>query len=194
MDEAIEIGGARVSRAARLAEQPSRTIVLRLRFADFARVTRSHTVAQAFGNPQLGGEPWFVRITYAAQKAYEYSDRLTDRERYIVTAAYHAVVTGNVDQQISAYRTVLDGAGADDLGRRLREGRVDLITFTASSTVRNFVELVGTEIGDARVVSIGPITSATARELGLPVHAEAEVHSIPGLLDALTRYAPTAGE
>ena len=96
--------------------------------------------------------------------------------------------------EVVAYRTVLDGAGADDLRRRLREGRVDLITFTASSTVRNFVELVGTEIGDARVVSIGPITSATARELGLPVHAEAEVHSIPGLLDALTRYAPTAGE
>jgi tetratricopeptide (TPR) repeat protein len=48
------------------------------------------------------------RAVRAAEKAYEYRDRLTDRERYIVMAAYHAVVTGNVDQQISAYRNVLD--------------------------------------------------------------------------------------
>jgi tetratricopeptide (TPR) repeat protein len=49
-----------------------------------------------------------ARSVWAAQKAYEHRDRLTDRERYLVTAAYHTVVTGNVDQQISAYRTVLD--------------------------------------------------------------------------------------
>lgn len=96
--------------------------------------------------------------------------------------------------EVVAYRTILDGAGAEDIRRRLTEGRVDIITFTASSTVRNFVDLVGTEIGNARVASIGPITSATARELGLPVHVEAEVHSIPGLLEALTRFAATVSE
>jgi tetratricopeptide (TPR) repeat protein len=48
------------------------------------------------------------RAIWAAEKAYEHRDRLTDRERYIVTAAYHTVVTGNVDQQIAAYRNVLD--------------------------------------------------------------------------------------
>ncbi|HEX7024849.1 MAG TPA: uroporphyrinogen-III synthase, partial [Gemmatimonadales bacterium] len=96
--------------------------------------------------------------------------------------------------EVVAYRTILDGAGAEDIRRRLAEGRVDIITFTASSTVRNFVDLVGTEIGNARVASIGPITSATARELGLPVHVEAEVHSIPGLLEALTRFAATVSE
>jgi len=49
-----------------------------------------------------------ARAVAAATKAYEYRDRLTDRERYLVIAAYHSVVTGNKDQQISAYRTVLD--------------------------------------------------------------------------------------
>ncbi len=49
-----------------------------------------------------------ARAVWAAGKAYEYRDRLTDRERYLVTAAYHSVVTGDRDQQISAYRTVLD--------------------------------------------------------------------------------------
>lgn len=49
-----------------------------------------------------------ARAVEAASKAYEFRDRLTERERYLVTAAYHTVVTGNTDQQISAYRTVLD--------------------------------------------------------------------------------------
>ncbi len=49
-----------------------------------------------------------ARAVWAAEKAYEYRDRLTDRERYLVTAAYYSVVTGNRDQQIAAYRTVLD--------------------------------------------------------------------------------------
>jgi tetratricopeptide (TPR) repeat protein len=48
------------------------------------------------------------RAVEAATKAYEFRDRLTNRERYLVIAAYHSVVTGNHDQQISAYRTLLD--------------------------------------------------------------------------------------
>jgi tetratricopeptide (TPR) repeat protein len=48
------------------------------------------------------------RAVAAANKAYEYRERLTDRERYLVIGAYHSVVTGNRDQQISAYRSVLD--------------------------------------------------------------------------------------
>ena len=48
------------------------------------------------------------RAVEAATKAYLHRDRLTERERYLVIAAYHSVVTGNRDQQISAYRTLLD--------------------------------------------------------------------------------------
>jgi uroporphyrinogen III methyltransferase/synthase len=67
----------------------------------------------------------------------------------------------------------------------------DYLTFTASSTVRSFVGLLDPEdrarLNGAvpRVVSIGPITSATAREEGLTVHAEAAEHTIPGLVEAL---------
>ena len=49
-----------------------------------------------------------ARAVWAATKAYENRDRLTERERYLVVASYHSVVTGDVDQQISAYRTLLD--------------------------------------------------------------------------------------
>ena len=93
---------------------------------------------------------------------------------------------------VAAYRTEPDGTGEDEVRRRLRDGGIDAITFTASSTVRNFIGFMGTEIGDAAVVSIGPVTSRTAREHGLPVHAEAERYDIPGLIGALIAWYRTA--
>jgi tetratricopeptide (TPR) repeat protein len=56
------------------------------------------------------------RAVEAATKAFQYRDRLTDRERYNVMAAYHMVVTRNRDQAISAYRTLLDTYPDDLIG------------------------------------------------------------------------------
>ena len=62
----------------------------------------------------------------------------------------------------------------------------DYVTFTSSSTVRFFLESVGDGfLAGTRVVSIGPVTSATARELGLDVAVEAERHDPEGLVAAL---------
>jgi uroporphyrinogen III methyltransferase/synthase len=62
----------------------------------------------------------------------------------------------------------------------------DYVTFTSSSTVRNLVEALGDRFpASARIVSIGPVTSATARELGLSIDVEAERHDVDGLLAAL---------
>jgi uroporphyrinogen III methyltransferase/synthase len=62
----------------------------------------------------------------------------------------------------------------------------DYVTFTSSSTVRNFVEVVGDGVPpSARVVSIGPVTSEAAREAGLNVDIEATRHDIDGLVEAL---------
>ena len=63
-------------------------------------------------------------------------------------------------------------------------GHADYVTFTSSSTVRFFLENASIPNG-ARVVSIGPVTSETARRLGLQVDVEAEKHDIDGLVDAL---------
>jgi tetratricopeptide (TPR) repeat protein/tRNA A-37 threonylcarbamoyl transferase component Bud32 len=49
-----------------------------------------------------------ARSIWAAQQAYEHRDHLTDRERYLVVAAYHMIVTGDRDEQIANYRNVLD--------------------------------------------------------------------------------------
>jgi len=86
---------------------------------------------------------------------------------------------------VSAYRTLPESADATDLRARLEGNEIDWLTFTASSTVRNYVTLMGSYVGRARVAVIGPITAETARELGLRVDLEASEYTIGGLVDAL---------
>jgi uroporphyrinogen III methyltransferase/synthase len=87
---------------------------------------------------------------------------------------------------LSVYRTVPATPDPADL-ERVRAGRFDAVTFTSSSTVDNFCDAVGA-VPDPQplVVSIGPITSGTARERGLRVDVEADPHTIDGLVEALT--------
>lgn len=83
---------------------------------------------------------------------------------------------------VPVYRTVrpdLAPEAADALAT------ADVVTFTSSSTVRHFVELAGVEAVPPVVACIGPITAATARELGLAVTVEAAEHTIAGLVAAL---------
>jgi uroporphyrinogen III methyltransferase/synthase len=83
------------------------------------------------------------------------------------------------------YRTTRATPAADDLAV-VRAGAVDAVTFTSSSTVDNFCAIVGAFEGDQPlVVSIGPVTSQTARDRGLRVDTEADPHTIDGLVAAL---------
>ena len=84
------------------------------------------------------------------------------------------------------YETVAEPLDADQLSALERATH---ITFTSSSTVRFFMDAVDGALPAARVVSIGPVTSGTARELGLEVHVEAGRHDIEGLVDALLEDA-----
>src|SRR5262249_44721046 len=89
---------------------------------------------------------------------------------------------------LAVYRT--EPAPADpDVIERVRGGDVDAITFTSSSTVDNFCDAVGSvpEQAQPHVVSIGPVTTASARARGLRVDADADPHTIDGLIDALVR-------
>src|SRR2546423_6038339 len=85
---------------------------------------------------------------------------------------------------LPVYRTVT--AAPDPAALAQVRDRVDAITFTSSSTVTNFCDAVGA-LSDPQplVVSIGPITSQTARERGLRVDAEADPHTIEGLVTEL---------
>ncbi len=90
-----------------------------------------------------------------------------------------------------AYESAPSSEGKDELARRLEAGEVDCVTFTASSTVENFVGAFGAGeatrlLLETRVACIGPITAETARGHGLRVDAEAGEYTIPGLVEAVT--------
>jgi uroporphyrinogen III methyltransferase/synthase len=89
--------------------------------------------------------------------------------------------------EVALYETVAETPDPDAL-EQARDA--DFITFTSSSTVKNFMEASSNGIPEgARVVSIGPITSEAAREAGLTVDIEADRHDIGGLVDALLTAA-----
>jgi uroporphyrinogen-III synthase len=95
---------------------------------------------------------------------------------------------------VEAYQTVVPAASRARLRNVLRNPshRPHLATFTSSSTVRNFVNLVGTskaQLRGIRFASIGPVTSTTLRELGMNTDIQASEFTIPGLVKALVTAA-----
>ena len=87
-----------------------------------------------------------------------------------------------------AYRTVPETRDETGARRRLLEEGADLITFTSSSTVENFLALGLPWPARMQVASIGPVTSKTARDRGLTVAVEARRHDIPGLVEAVRKF------
>lgn len=90
---------------------------------------------------------------------------------------------------VAAYKTTRPAGFPDTVMHDLAAGRIDLLAFASSSTVANFVDLVGDQPWSGHVVSIGPVTTQTAVELGLTVAAEADPHTIEGLVATLTEVA-----
>ncbi len=141
-------------------------------------------------------------------------------ERFVAEALAEALRAGRGRWAAGADRPRRRGApgasrGAPGTGRRGRRGRAlrdgsrarhpadeleaarsaDYLTFTSSSTVRNFAEALDRRLPErARVVSIGPVTSEAARQAGLEVAVEAERHDIEGLIEALLADAASRGE
>jgi uroporphyrinogen III methyltransferase/synthase len=89
-----------------------------------------------------------------------------------------------VDEAL-AYRTVPETRDTSGAQRQLAQGGADLITFTSSSTVENFLALGLPWPKGMHIASIGPITSKTVRDQGLEVDVEARRHDIDGLVQAI---------
>jgi len=91
---------------------------------------------------------------------------------------------------VEAYQTVVPAQSRRRLREVLRHRRPHWVTFTSSSTARNFALLLGTArlnraLQGVRVASIGPVTSKTLRELGLRVNVQARKYTIPGLVQVM---------
>ncbi len=93
---------------------------------------------------------------------------------------------------ITVYRTVKETAAlVPAVSELLQEVNFDLVTFTSSSTVKNFADILEglgvTGYGTIPCAAIGPVTADTAREIGFRVDFTAGVHTIDGLMDAILR-------
>jgi uroporphyrinogen III methyltransferase/synthase len=96
--------------------------------------------------------------------------------------------------EIAVYRTVRPQTDkTEELRGLLKEGKIDLVTFTSSSTVRNFVAMFPEEVPavvleKTRLGCIGPITADTVREFSLEVAVQPGTYTIPAFAEAIVEY------
>ena len=151
---------------------------------------------------QLGLEVSVVPPQYVAESVVESLRGVINRQRVLLARAKVArdVIPRELRKNgaqvdvVEVYETVLPQASQKALKAIMRDPkrRPHVITFTSSSTVRNFVKLLGGHgrsphpvVDGIKLASIGPITSATLREFGLRVDVEAKEYTIPGLVHAI---------
>jgi uroporphyrinogen-III synthase len=185
--------GAMAARMTRLQISPKR--FAHLRIATIGPSTRKAVES-------LGIQVSVVPAKYIAESVVESLRGKVNGKRVLLARAKVArdVIPLELRQMgarvdvVGAYETIAPAASKKKLRALMSapQRRPDVVTFTSSSTVRNFVELLGgrghpphTMLDGIRFASIGPITSATLREFGLPAHVEAKEYTIAGLTRAI---------
>ena len=92
---------------------------------------------------------------------------------------------------VTAYETISSGKKKKELEELFKENQVDVITFTSSSTVNNFIKITGSDFRlpkGVKIACIGPVTAAAARKAGFPVDIHQEEYTMEGLVGALINY------
>jgi len=92
---------------------------------------------------------------------------------------------------VAAYSTVPIKYNPEELKELLISNKIDVVTFTSASTVKNFVKSLGKHaelLNKVLIASIGPVTSEAAIKLGLRVDVEAKEQTIAGLVEAIINY------
>jgi uroporphyrinogen III methyltransferase/synthase len=100
---------------------------------------------------------------------------------------------GALVDEVTVYCTLTGAGQTGPILDMLKTGEINVITFTSSSTVRNFVDMLGAAdisslLSGVTVACIGPVTAATAGELGVRVDLVAEEYTIEGLVSAILKY------
>jgi uroporphyrinogen III methyltransferase / synthase len=170
-DDSREIGGAKIAAIGPATAQCVKDYHLHV------DLQPDEFVAEALAREfkQLGGIENLRILLARAEKARDVlSKQLTD--------------LGAIVDDGFAYRTVPETRDTTGARRRFVEEGADLITFTSSSTVENFLALDLPWPQRMQVASIGPITSKTARGHGLKVDLEARRHDIDGLVEAIRNF------
>ncbi len=98
---------------------------------------------------------------------------------------------GALVEVVTAYQTVSSGRKKEELAERIDAGDVDVITFTSSSTVTNFIDIMGKDYAlppGVKIACIGPVTAATAKKAGFKVDIQQEEYTMEGLVHSLVNY------
>ncbi|MDR3707623.1 MAG: uroporphyrinogen-III C-methyltransferase [Capsulimonadaceae bacterium] len=156
-------------------------------------------VATSDALAEMGIRADFVPTVFTGEEVARQFPEVTGAKTVLVPRALEAgdvlpelLIERGLDVDMAAvYETVLDGRGADEVRARIEEGTVDIVTFTSSSTVKNFVTAMGpTPPSMAGIVlaCIGPTTATTVRELfQREPDIIAEEYTIAGLVEALRK-------
>jgi uroporphyrinogen III methyltransferase/synthase len=170
-DDAREIGGAKIAAIGPATAQRVRDFHLHVDLQPEEFVAEA--VVREF--EKLGGVENLRILLARAEKARDVLPKELSRLGAIVDEAF-------------AYRTVPETRDLTGARRRLLDEGADLITFTSSSTVENFLDLGLAWPKGMQIASIGPITSKTARDRGLKIDIEARRHDIVGLVEAIRDF------
>jgi uroporphyrinogen III methyltransferase/synthase len=170
-DDAREIGGAKIAAIGPATAQRVRDFRLHVDLQPEESVAEA--VVRQF--QKQGGVENLRILLGRAEKARDVLSRELSKLGAIVDEGF-------------AYRTVPETRDITGARRRFLEEGADLITFTSSSTVENFLALGLPWPKGMQVASIGPITSRTATEHGLKIDIEARRHDIEGLVDAIRKF------
>ncbi len=95
---------------------------------------------------------------------------------------------------VTAYRTINSGRKKEDFVAMINDNKVDVITFTSSSTVTNFVEIMGSDFklpAHVDVACIGPVTAATAKKAGFKIAIAHDEYTMEGLVQSLNDHEKT---
>jgi uroporphyrinogen III methyltransferase/synthase len=145
-----------------------------LRAAAMPEEYRAEAIVAAIGAERLMGARILIPRAQVAREAL--LDLLRDSGAAEVAA-------------VAAYKTELPRPEVlGRLTRLLHQHKIDLVTFTSSSTVNNFCSIMGEAASGQPAAVIGPITAQTAAERGLEVVARAKDYTVDGLFDAICGY------
>jgi uroporphyrinogen III methyltransferase / synthase len=157
------------------------------RLADFAlRVTavpdeyRAEQIVSAIGIKRIRGNRFLIPRAEVAREALPEILRAKGAKEVVVAPAYRTV---------KPKRTPIDR-----MRELLASGAIDLVTFTSSSTVTNFCELIGMSGKGIRAAAIGPITAATAKQRGFEVIVRPVRYTTEALAEAIGEYYTREGK
>ena len=145
-----------------------------------------------------GINPDIVPKKYIAEELYEeLKDIVEENDKILIPRAKNArdFLVKNLSEkcfvkEVLTYESVIDYSKKDELLDIMENENVDYITFASSSTVKNFMTLIGKDnikkLSDTKIISIGDITSKTIEEYGLKVYKQSETATIASMIDAIS--------